>query len=139
MAGLDEVIRQLPLQEAHSVRELDHIKDLVLADEHFDEPGKIELLLGQNVWRHVFLEGKVKGKEEHHPEAWLTVFGWTILGTYNPNSQTDSQQAITHVVASAEDNRVSDKLLSRFFELEEPSVYETAQSPSEIKVEEHYK
>ena len=120
VAGIDEVIRQLPLQEAHSVRNLEHIKDLTLADEHFDEPGRIDLLLGQNVWRHLFLEGKVKGKEEHHPEAWLTVFGWTILGTYNPNSQTGSQSAITHVVAAAEDSLMTDQLLTRFWELEEP-------------------
>ena len=115
VAGLDEVIRQLPLQAAHSVKKMDHIKNLVLADAQFDQPGKIELLLGQNVWRHIFLDGRVKGKEEHHPEAWLTVFGWTILETYNPHSKTPSQPAITHVVASVEDNRVSNKLLSRFF------------------------
>ena len=118
---------------------MDHIKDLVLADAHFDQPGKVELLLGQNVWRHVFLDGRIRGKEEQHPEAWLTVFGWTVMGTYNPHSKTPSQPAITHVVATAEDNKRSNDLLSRFFELEGPSVYETAQSPSEMQVEEHYK
>ena len=139
VARLDEVIRQLPLQAAHSVKKMEHLKNLVLADDQFDQPGKIELLLGQNVWRHIFLDGRVKGKEEHHPEAWLTVFGWTILGAYNPHSKTPSQPAITHVVASVEDNRISNKLLSRFFELEEPSVYESAQSPTEMQVEAHYK
>ena len=118
---------------------MEHLKNLVLADDQFDQPGKIELLLGQNVWRHIFLDGRVKGKEEHHPEAWLTVFGWIILGAYNPHSKTPSQPAITHVVASVEDNRISNKLLSRFFELEEPSVYESAQSPTEMQVEAHYK
>ena len=139
VASLDEVIRQLPLQEAHSVKKLQHIRNLALADDQFDQPGQIELLLGQNVWRHIFLDGRIKGSEEDHPEAWLTVFGWTILGSYNPNSTTTSQPAITHVVASIEENRISNKLLARFFELEEPSLFETAQSPTEMEVEAHYK
>ena len=137
VAGMDEVIRQLPLQGAHSVRDLEHIKDLTLADEHFDEPGRIDLLLGQNVWRHLFLEGKAKG-EEHQPEAWLTVFGWTILGTYDPNSQTGSQSAITYVVSPKEDDLMTDHLLTKFWKIEEPAVYEAAKTPSEIRVEEHY-
>ena len=49
VASMDEVIRQLPLQEAHSVRKMSHLQDLELADDKFDRPGKIELLLGQNV------------------------------------------------------------------------------------------
>ena len=137
VAGMDEVIRQLPLQGAHSVRNLGHIKNLTLADERFDEPGRIDLLLGQNVWRHLFLEGKVKG-EEDQPEAWLTVFGWTILGTYNPSNQTGSQSAITYVVSPAESSLLTDQLLTRFWELEEPSVYQSALTPSEIKVEKHF-
>ena len=139
VAGLDEVIRQLPLQEAHSVKRMKHIQNLSLADDQFDQPGKIDLLLGQNVWRHLFLDGRIKGAEEHYPEAWLTVFGWTILGAYNPHSKPPSQPAITHVVASIEENKISNKLLSRFFELEEPSLFETAQSPTEMQVEAHYK
>ena len=138
VAAMDEVIRQLPLQDAQSVKRMEHIKNLELADDQFDRPGKIELLLGQNIWRHIFLDGRIKGEKEEDPEAWLTVFGWTVLGAYNPHSKSPSQPAITHVVASVEENRVSNKLLARFFELEEPSLFETAQSPTEKKVEAHY-
>ena len=53
VAAMDEVIRQLPLQDAQSVRRMPHLKNLDLADDRFDKPGKIELLLGQNVWRHL--------------------------------------------------------------------------------------
>ena len=84
VAGMDKVTRQLPLQSAPSVRELTHIKDLFLADNQFDKPGKIDLLLGQNIRRHLFLPGMKRGAKDQ-PEAWHTVFGWTILGTYNPS------------------------------------------------------
>ena len=139
VAAMDEVIRQLPLQDAQSVKKMQHIKELDLADDQFDKPGKIDLLLGQNVWRHLFLDGRVRGKGEEDPEAWHTVFGWTVLGTYNPHSQTPSQPAITHVVASVEENKISNKILARFHELEKPSIYNTALTPTELQVEQHYK
>ena len=119
------------------MRNLPHIKDLTLADEQFDVPGKVELLLGQNVWRHLFLEGKSKGKD-FEPEAWETVFGWTVLGSYKPSSQEGAQQAITHVVTSEEAGLTSNQLLSKFWKLEEPSVYEPTMAPTEMEVEKHY-
>ena len=139
VAAMDEVIRQLPLQDAQSVRRMSHLQDLDLADDKFDKPGKIELLLGQSVWRHLFLEGRVKGVKQEDPEAWHTVFGWTVLGTYNPHCLTPTHQAITHVVASVEDSKVSDMLLARFQELEEPSTYYAARTPTELKVEQYFK
>ena len=140
VAAMDEVIRQLPLQDAQSVRRMPHLKDLDLADDNFDKPGKIELLLGQNVWRHLFKEGRVRGARPEDPEAWNTVFGWTVMGTYNPHDQTPTHQAITYVVASIEDSKVSDRILARFQELEEPSSYIiAARTPTEAKVEQHFK
>ena len=138
VASMAEVIRRLPLQNAHSVRKMPHIKDLRLADNKFDQPGKIELLLGQNVWRHLFLDGRIKGTQPEDPEAWHTVFGWTVLGNYNPNCQAPTQHAITHVVASIEANKASDAILARFQELEEPSVFSIPLTPAESRVEQHY-
>ena len=137
VAGMKDLTRDLPFQGANVVRNLPHIKDLTLADEQFDVPGKVELLLGQNVWRHLFLEGKSKGKD-FEPEAWETVFGWTVLGSYKPSSQEGAQQAITHVITSEEAGLTSDQLLSKFWKLEEPSVYEPAMTPTEMEVEKHY-
>ena len=139
VAGLDDVISQLPQQSAHSVRKLPHIKGLALADDQFDQPGKVELLLGQDVWRHVLLDDKRKGTEEHHPEAWLTVFEWTILGAYNSCMEKPPTSAITHVVASVEEGRTTDQLLARFFEVEESPMHQTELSPEEARVEEHFK
>ena len=140
VAAMGEVIRQLPLQDAASVRRMPHLQNLDLADDKFHQPGKMELLLGQNVWRHLFLEGRVRGSRQEDPEAWHTVFGWTVLGTYNPHGQTPTLQFITHVVASVEDSRVSDQILARFQELEEPSSFnlQAVRTPTETKVEQHF-
>ena len=138
VASMDEVIRELPLQDAQHVRKMPHIKNLRLADDRFDRPGKIELLLGQNVYRHLFKCGKVKGPQPEDPEAWLTVFGWTVLGNYKPKCQAPTHDLITHVVASVEANNESDAILARFQELEEPSVFTVPLTPAEIRVEQHY-
>ena len=132
VAGMKDLTRDLPFQEAKFVRNLPHIKGLALADEQFDEPGKVDILLGQNVWRHLFLEGKSKGKD-YEPEAWETVFGWIVLGSYKPSSQEGAQQAITYVITTEEAGLNSDQLLSKFWELEEPSVYEPAKTPQKSR------
>ena len=80
----------------------------------------------------------MKGARQEDPEAWHTVFGWTVLGTYNPHCQVSTQQAITHMVASVEDNRISDMILARFQELEEPSNYQAVRTPTELNVEQHF-
>ena len=139
VASMDEVIRQLPLQDAGAVRRMPHLKDLTLADDRFHQPGKVELLLGQNIWRHLFREGRIQGARPEDPEAWNTVFGWTVMGTYNPHDQSPTHQVITHVVALAEDSKVSDRILARFQELEEPSSYVAVRTPTEVKVEQHFK
>ena len=135
VASMDKVIRRLPLQNVPNVRKMAHIKGLQLADSQFDRPGKIEVLLGQNIWRHLFLEGRVKGSRPSDPEAWKTVFGWTVLGSYR---QTPTQQVIQHTAASVQSNKESDALLARFQELEEPSVFSIPLTAKEVKVEKHY-
>ena len=135
VATLSKVIRKLPFQDVPHVREMNHLKGLKLADSKFDQPGKIEVLLGQNIWRHLFLDGKVKGSNMRDPEAWQTVFGWTVLGSY---TSSPSQQIITHVSASVDATTESDALLARFQELEEPTAFSTPLTKKEERVEEHY-
>ena len=45
----------LPLQWAKSVKDLPHIKGLQLADPRFYDPGKIDVLLGENILDRVLL------------------------------------------------------------------------------------
>ena len=73
------------------MRELPHIHPLHLADKHFDKPGAIDLLLGQDVWNDLFLAERITGAP-NTPTALHTVFGWTIGGPY---SSQQPSQAIT--------------------------------------------
>ena len=138
LASMPEVIRELPLQHAPGIRDLPHLRHLKLADENFDCPGKIELLLGQNVYRHLFKGSIIRGPRREDPEAWLTVFGWTVLGSYKPSQSATHQHKITHFVASVEADKEANSILARFQELEEPSVFTIPLTAAEVRVEEHY-
>ena len=138
IAGMDKVTRELPLQGASSVRELPYLKNLTLADNNFDKPGKIDILLGQNIWKQLCLPEKVTEPDDQ-PDAWHTVFGWTIMGIYTPHSHTGQQPALTHATSSTTSNNTTDQLLARFWVVEEPSIYAPAFTPSEQRVEEHFK
>ena len=138
LASMPEVIRELPLQHAPGIRDLHHLRQLKLADEHFDRPGKIELLLGQNIYRHLFKGRIIKGPRREDPEAWSTVFGWTVLGSYKPSQSAPHLGRISHFVASVEADKEANSILARFQELEEPSLFTIPLTATECRVEDHY-
>ena len=73
---------------------------------------------------------------EGMPTACKTVFGWAIRGPYSPDCRTQVRAA-TQVVIST-DCKSPDELLSRFWEVEEPPMEETAFTPEEEYVQELY-
>ena len=128
----------MPTQSISYVRKLPYLQGLDWADDQFDIPGRIDLLLGQNLYKHLVLPQWVTGPKDQ-PDARLTVFGWALMGPYTHDFQRNSRTAITCVAsAEAEDSLTTDQLLRKFWEVEEPAVYKTAFTPTENKVEEHY-
>ena len=101
------------------MRELPNIKGLALADPYFDSPGRIDMLLGEDVLSEVFMMGGPKGSAT----AIETVFGWAIRGLYVPDKPGCPRPAAVHlsinepVVEPAKDT--TDALV-RFWEVEEP-------------------
>ena len=136
VAVIPKVTRDLPMQGASSVRSLPHIKELKLADRQFDSPGKIDLLLGQDIWQDLFLPGESTGPPGT-PSAWNTVFGWVIMGNYSIDGSVPSKPASVHAITASADQE-SDKILARFFEGEESPQPQQLLTPEEKKVEEHY-
>ena len=136
--GMEQMTEAIPTQQISYVRKLPYLKGLELADDQFDVPGKIDLLLGQNVYKHLLLPQCVTGPKDQ-PDARLTVFGWALMGPYTHNFQQNSKTAITCVAAAeAEDSMPLDQLLRKFWEVEETTVFKTELTPTEKKVEEHY-
>ena len=51
VAAMPKITEDMPRESATSVRMLPHIKDLCLADQHFDEPRRIDMVLEANLVR----------------------------------------------------------------------------------------
>ena len=134
-AVVPRVTCDLPLQGAAGVKDLPHLKDLELADPNFYLPGRIDLLLGENILSRL-LRPDVRVGPEGIPIAWKTVFGWTIHGPFTPDS-TSTIQAATHVTIFTVVESI-EKALTRFWEAEEPPTMEAALTPEEVQVQQHY-
>ena len=118
------------------MRSLPHIKDLMLADRQFDSPGRIDILLGQDIWQDLFLPGETRGPPGT-PSAWKTVFGWVIMGNYSTDGSALTKPASVHAITASADQD-SDDLLAKFWELEEPPQSQQILTPEEKRVEEHF-
>ena len=108
-----------------------HLDGLPLADPDYGRPGRIDLLLGVDIFTEVLLHGRRVGAPGS-PVAFETEFGWVLAG---PTSITTSKTIVTshHTLAVT-----SDEVLQRFWEIEEESRPELNLSPEEQSVVKHY-
>ena len=137
VAVMKRVTRNIPIRNASAVREMPHLQGIKLADEKFDMPSPVDILLGQDIWQKLFLPGEATGPKGT-PAAWHTVFGWVILGQFTPEAPVHVVAAAAHVVES-ESEPDGDFLLKKFWELEEPPKSKEVFTPEERRVEQHYK
>ena len=136
-AAVPEVTCSLPLQGASSVRELPHIRELPLADPNFHSPGRVDLVLGENILDKLLLPGEIRTGPAGTPSAWRTVFGWAIRGTFTPDGGSSQGEAAVHTSITTI-GQEPDKALTRFWEVEEPTQPATTLTHDEQMVQQHY-
>ena len=129
--------RDIPILSASDTKSLPHLQGLVLADQNYDQPRAIDILLGQDIWDDLFLSGRIKGPQGT-PSAWHTVFGWVVTGLYKPDSPNNAICASAHYTASVKANKVSDDLLGKSFVLEEPPKHKKVFTAEEQLEEKHF-
>jgi len=84
-----------------------------LADEQFDQPGSIDLLIGADLFYEMLRSGR-RTRPGNYPVLQETVLGWTLSGlTPATTTQNDSQ----HTFLLREDNSLEHNL-NRFWEVE---------------------
>ena len=135
--SMPKVIRDLPLKDASITRDMPHLQNLVLADPLYHKVGPIDVLLGLNVFPHIFKTGREEGPP-NTPVAWDTIFGWTVLGVFNEEGCAQAISASTFIVDPTQAQQASDQLLTRFWKMEEPQSTEKTFSPEEQRVEDHF-
>jgi hypothetical protein len=88
-------------------------KDIKLADEQFDQPGSIDLLIGADLFYEILLPGR-RTRPGNYPVLQETFLGWTLSGrTPTPSTQEEPQ----HTFLLREDNSLEHNL-NRFWEVE---------------------
>ena len=61
--SMPKVIRDLPLKDAAITQDMPHLQNLVLADPLYHRVGPIDMLLGLNVFPHIFKTGREEGPQ----------------------------------------------------------------------------
>ena len=94
----------LPLHPVPFDLEWKHLLNLSLADPDFGKPGRIDLLLGVDVFVEVLCQGRRTGPPGS-PTAFETDFGWVVAGQTTPSS------AIPHIASHHSSMITGDELL----------------------------
>jgi hypothetical protein len=108
-----------------------------LADPTFNQPGKIDLLIGSEMFFHLLQPGKLV-RDIDHPVIQETVLGWIVTGRYgsseSPASPSQKQTSASFLLRN-DDNLYQQ--LQRFWEIEE--VNHMPQTREEKDCEIHFK
>lgn len=106
-----------------------------LADPGFGQPGRINILLGVDVFVDVLLHGRRRGPPEI-PTAFETEFGWVLSGCIETNAT--SNHTVVHVSTFHTSVTSGDDILHKFWEVEESPKNATALSLEERTVVRHF-
>jgi hypothetical protein len=106
-------------------------RDIKLADEHFDQPGAIDLLIGADLFYEILRPGR-RTRPGNYPVLQETVLGWTLSGQ-TPAVTTTSDTQRTFLVREDTSLEIN---LNRFWEVE--SVEPSTITPEQQACEEHF-
>ena len=121
----------LPSQPVLFRADWSYLVDLALADSDFGRPGKIDLLLGMEIFPVVVRQGRRSGMPGS-PSAFEIDFGWVLAG--EPSMHFSHLSLLTHHTTIGG----GDDLLHKFWEIEEqPSEYSSL-SPEERSIAEQF-
>ncbi|XP_062538988.1 uncharacterized protein LOC134207280 [Armigeres subalbatus] len=87
--------------------------DVVLADPTFDQPGRIDLILGVGIFYDLLRDGQIKNRSGD-PVLQNTALGWVVSGKVQAKVPSASVSNFAHVAPSP---TIEDQL-SRFWEIE---------------------
>ena len=124
----------LPLQSIGDASHWSHISRLPLADPDFATPGRIDVLLGADIYADIMLQGRRIGPPGT-PTALETRFGWVLTG----RTQTQYRSA-SYVSIAFQHTAVAtgDDLLRMFWEVEENPKDSINLTPEERRVMCHF-
>lgn len=133
---LQQLTKNLPsLSVSHDV--VKHFAEYQLADPTFHIKGKIDILIGSDIYDSILLDEPVIKSSSPFPGAIKTIFGWVLIGKTVSGSEESSPISNFHVSCEC-DHEISDSLL-KFWESEEPPINNKLISLEDTHCENHFK
>lgn len=132
---VDSITQRLPTSVIDKSM-LGYLKGVPLADDTFDRPGEIEMLIGAQLFSRLILAGRIYGPPGR-PDALQTTLGFIVMGEV-PLSKPEPRN-LTSAFCAFTGPRL-DELVRSFWELEEvPSCTAAKLSSEEQECEQFYK
>ena len=117
---LNQITNDLPMLPVNK-ESLKIPSNIYLADPHFDIPGKIDILLGANIFYELLLVGQIK-MNENMPVIQKTRLGWIISGSVPEKENKTSkrvQSSFFQTVCNLSLNTSIDQQIEKFWLVEE--------------------
>ncbi|KAL0852558.1 hypothetical protein ABMA27_016977 [Loxostege sticticalis] len=138
---LSNITSNLPEKHMHSVEWME-LQYLPLADPQYNTSGKIDVLIGADVYSYILREG-VKRSPTGSLIAQNTTLGWILSGVVvTANSQTNHDKSLleTNNILAMHTQVHEDDILKKFWEMEEqPPILKKVFTEEEQRCEEFFK
>ena len=132
------VTANLPVEKLEIVHDLPHLVGLQLADEDYNLPAAIDILIGADLHPQIMCKQMIRTGRESEPMAQATEFGWVISGPATSLQPAVPTLPAIHASIQPEDPCLN-SLVQKFWKSEEPpEEEETVLSMQEQQAESHY-
>ena len=136
-AVVQTVTENIPSKQLAPVHEYPHLLGLQLADPTFNTPGRVDILLGADLWLHLQGKSPPITASASEPGAQDTIFGWAITGPVKARGQAQNIFPACHVQTTMT-NETLYNLAYDFWLAEKEEEPELPLSLVEEQVEKHY-
>ena len=136
-AVVSTVTGDIPAQETETVSHISHLSDLDLADPMFHIPGKVDILLGSEIYPQLMTQTPLITGAPSEPAAVQTIFGWAIIGPVK-SASNQCKQISTQCAQTLISNEDLNHLLTFFWSSQEPERPHLNQTQVELQVQAHY-
>ena len=136
-AVVQTVTEKIPSKQLAPVHDYPHLLGLQLADPTFNIPGRVDILLGADLWLHLQGRSPPVTASASEPGAQDTIFGWAITGTVKAQGEAQQSYPTCHV-QSTMTNETLYNLAYNFWLAEREEEPDAPLSLVEAQVEDHY-
>ena len=108
-----------------------------LADPAFNQPGKVDILLGAEFYFRLTTNGKIK-LSDYLPSFQNTELGWVVGGQIKANEISETKLTCAIFPTQPQSNSALEEAIQQLWKLDEVGTSEKCLSPSEKQCEAHF-